>query len=536
MRIALAQMNSHLGHFDHNVQKILNLCEEAANKKCQLIVFPELNILGYHPQDLLERPSVIENQNKAIEELLKKLPPGLFCLVGAATKNHHRGKPYFNSALLLQGNKILRQFNKELLPVYDVFDDSRHFAEGQLIDNQFHCHGKHIQVLICEDMWGWDDLHEKNPILCIPPNQVDLVVNLSASPFTPNKKNQRLFFARKTVDHLKAPLIYVNMVGGQDELIFDGGSFAMDEQFRLLAESAYCVEDFNIVDFNEKKGGCRPSPRTTTEHLHQVLVLGLRDFILKTGFEKAHLGLSGGIDSAVTACLLADAIGSENLTAMTLPTNFNSRQSADLAKNLAKNIGCQIYNLSIQESYETLVRSYENCFGPKNFSLIHENIQARLRGIFLMAYSNEHRSLLIATGNKNEYATGYTTLYGDMCGGLAPLADLLKSQIYELAHYYNKIQSLIPGDIITRPPTAELKENQKDSDSLPDYNFLDPSIDRLVCHRETAQSKTDQWLLKQLYRSEFKRWQAPPILKVSDHAFGQGRRMPIAHRTLEFFE
>ncbi len=533
MRIALAQMNSHLGDFNYNIRKILSLCKEAVDKKCQLIVFPELNILGYHPRDLLERPSVIESQDKAVKKLLNEIPGNIFCLVGAVTENFHRGKPYFNSALLIQNNKIIKQFNKELLPVYDVFDDSRHFAHGQLVDNQFQCHGKNIQILICEDMWGWDELYEKNPILDIDPNRVDIIVNLSASPFAPNKKDQRLLFSRKTVKQLKAPLAYVNMVGGQDELIFDGGSFVLDEKGQLLAKSLYCKEDLNVVDFNKKRGEMRPPPKTAIEHLHKVLVLGLRDFISKLGFKKAHLGLSGGIDSAVTACLLADAIGAENVTTMNLPTNFNSGQSLHLARTLAKNIGCHFYKLSIQEPYEKLVQSYENCFGPKEFSLIHENIQARLRGLFLMAYGNEHKSLLIATGNKNEYATGYTTLYGDMCGGLAPLGDLLKNQIYELALYYNKNQSLIPGDIITRSPSAELRENQKDSDFLPDYKLLDLSIDKLVCHKQKVQSETDQWLLKKLYGSEFKRWQAPPVLKVSNRAFGQGRRMPIAHKIRE---
>ena len=360
--MALAQMNSHLGDFNYNTRKTLSLCKEAVDKKCQLIVFPELNIFGYHPRDLLERPSVLENQNKALKELLNKIPENIFCLLGVVAENPHRGKPYFNSALLIQNSKIIKQFNKELLPVYDVFDDSRHFACGQLVVNRFQCHGKNIQVLICEDMWGWDELYEKNPILDINANQVDIIVNLSASPFTPNKKNQRLLFSRKTVEQLKAPLIYVNMVGGQDELIFDGGSFALDEKGRLLAESAYCKEDLNVVDLNEKKGGRRSPPKTAIEHLHKALVLGLRDFIFKLGFKKAHLGLSGGIDSAVTTCLLADAIGAENVTTMNLPTNFNSKKSFHLAKTLAKNIGCHFYKLSIQDPYEKLVQSYESCF------------------------------------------------------------------------------------------------------------------------------------------------------------------------------
>lgn len=530
MRVALAQMNSCLGDFSGNIEKVLSLSHEAVEKRCDLIVFPELNIFGYHPCDLLERPSVVDEQNKMITELVSQLPTELNVLLGAVTHNHGRGKLYYNSALWIHQGAVQKVFNKELLPVYDVFDDSRHFSSGKMADNSIDVNSKKIQILICEDMWGWDELHQTNPLISLNKNDYDLVVNLSASPFTLEKREQRLDYAKKTAHHLEAPLVYVNMVGAQDELIFDGGSFAISQKGDMLAQSAYFVEDLNIVDLNSEEGGVRKTPQNPIDFLHQALVLGIRDFVQKIGMKKAHVGLSGGIDSAVIACLIADAIGPQNLTCIALPTRFNSDLSFNLAKQLCENIHCHFFELPIQTAFETLIQSYESCFGKKEFSLLHENLQARLRGDFLMAYSNENNSLLITTGNKSEYATGYATLYGDMCGGLAPIADLLKEQVYAVARFYNKEHEMIPEEIITRAPSAELRDNQKDSDSLPDYDKLDRAVEKLVCKKESPESDVENWVLQQLYRSEFKRWQAPPILKISDHAFGQGRRMPIAHR------
>ncbi|MCB0378817.1 MAG: NAD(+) synthase, partial [Bdellovibrionales bacterium] len=295
-------------------------------------------------------------------------------------------------------------------------------------------------------------------------------------------------------------------------------------------ESSYFIEDLNIADFKNHQGGRRSLPEKEVEFLHQGLVLGIRDFLGKTGFQKAHLGLSGGIDSAVVACLAADAIGPNNLTVVALPTQFNSPESYSSAEQLAKNLGCDFKEIEIQTSFDEVVRAYEMGMGARDFSLMHENIQARLRGLMLMAISNDKGSFLLSTGNKSEYAAGYTTLYGDMCGGLAPLGDLLKKQVYDLANYYNSQTEIIPQFIIEREPSAELRPNQKDVDSLPPYDDLDKAVDRLVCNRNKPRGEVEKWLLNRLMHSEFKRWQAPPILKVSTHAFGQGRRMPIAHR------
>ena len=530
MKIALAQMNSILGDFPKNADKILSLAQEALDKEADLIVFPELALFGYHPFDLLERSTVFEAQQLALKSLIEKLPPEINCLFGAITKNTGKGKPYFNSALHVFKGEIKSTLHKELLPVYDVFDDSRHFSSGNLKDNQISINGKNIQVLICEDMWGWDPLHQKNPLTELDPEKIDLIVNLSASPFTLDKRHQRLSYANKTSQQLKAPLVYVNMMGAQDELIYDGGSFCISADGKTLLQSSYFNEELNIVNTESSEQCLRVTPTDDIEFLHKALVQGTRDFIQKVGFKKAHIGLSGGIDSALVACLIADAIGPQNLTCIALPTNFNSNESMTLAKSLTENLGCAFRVLPIQGAFEKMVSLYEECFGKREFSLMHENIQSRIRGDFLMAYSNDNGSMLITTGNKSEYATGYATLYGDMCGGLAPIADLTKKQVYDLSNYYNKEKEIIPDRIITREPSAELKENQKDSDSLPHYDLLDQSVDKLVCQKADAESDVDQWVLKKLYQSEFKRWQAPPILKVSEHAFGRGRRMPVAHK------
>ncbi|MCJ8275828.1 MAG: NAD(+) synthase, partial [Bdellovibrionales bacterium] len=329
---------------------------------------------------------------------------------------------------------------------------------------------------------------------------------------------------------LEAPIVYVNAVGAQDEIIFDGGSFALNSKGKVLAQSSYFHDDLNIVDLQTSEGGTRELPSQEIEFIHQALVLGVRDFVHKTGFKKAHLGLSGGIDSALVACLVADAIGPQNLTCIALPTEFNSSESFDLAQKLTKNLGCSFHTVEINDIFKTSIATYEKTFGKSEFSLMHENLQARIRGDILMMFSNQNGSMLMTTGNKSEYATGYATLYGDMCGGLAPIADLTKKQVYDLSRYYNKEYELIPQRIIDREPSAELRPNQKDSDSLPDYDTLDEAVENLVCHKKSAQTEVEQWALKALFRSEFKRWQAPPILKVSEHAFGRGRRIPIAHK------
>ncbi len=536
MRIALAQINTTLGDFEGNRRKILEFLTRAKTNNCDLVVFPELTIMGYLPNDLLERESVVDAQLKEFDRLTKQIPEGVGALVGLMTKSKRKkGKPYHNSAALLIRGKKPKYFHKELLPTYDVFDEARHIEKGSIADGFFTFKGRRILLTICEDIWGWElpghpTNYLENPLVALKKNKVDVVLNMSASPFTFEKAKDRRFVVNRTAQLFKAPMVYVNMVGGQDEVIFDGGSFVVDAKGKLLAQSRYFEEDLNMFDLRSLEGGLREASANEIEKVRQALVLGLRDYVQKTGFSKVHLGLSGGIDSAVVACLAVDALGPGHVTGITLPGPYNEGRSRTLAEQLAKNLGIRCINFSIESGYEALLETLKSSLGNFEFGLVHENLQSRLRGVLLMALSNKEGSMLLTTGNKSEYATGYSTLYGDMCGGLAPIADLLKSQVYALAEHYNVQHEVIPSEIITRPPSAELRPNQKDQDSLPPYDELDKSVRNLVELEKPARTQTEKWLLNTLVTTEVKRWQAPPILKVSGHAFGRGRRMPLAHK------
>ncbi len=536
MRIAMAQINNTIGDFKTNSATILKQCHEALKFGADLIVFPECAIFGYTPADLLERDSIIKAQTKFINQLIKKLPKDLYVLFGAITDNKKAGKRYNNSALLVKKNKVIRSFSKELLPNYDVFDEERHFESGKLADNLVTIKGKKFLVAICEDIWGWKDLnpfqHDHNPLVKFN-KKIDAMLVLNASPYSLQKSSTRLEVAKKCAKQVKAPLIYVNMVGGQDELIFDGGSFAINKSGKLLAQSLYFQEDLTLVNIDKSKTLINPQPNVEPyEELRQALVLGLKDFVYKIGIKKVHFGLSGGIDSALIACLAVEALGPNNVTALALPGPYSSKLSFDLAKKLASNLSIDFKKVDFNSTYKAMVKDFEKTFGKIKFGLVHENFQARIRGDILMGFSNLNNSLLINTSNKSELTVGYSTLYGDLCGGISPIGDLTKKQVFGLCEHYNKSHELIPKKIITRPPTAELKPNQKDSDSLPPYHLLDKSVEKLVVHKKAATTAVDKRVLKMMMRSEFKRWQAPPILRVSTHAFGQGRRMPIAHNAI----
>ena len=536
MRVALAQINSTLGDFALNREKIVSFTKRALEKRCDIVVFPELSLMGYLPNDLLERPSIVDAQLKEFEKLQKQLPDGIAVLCGLITYTGLKvGKPYYNSAALLIKGKKPKFFHKQLLPTYDVFDEARHIENGAISDGFFRFKGQRILLTICEDIWGWSlpdhpTNYLENPLARLKKEKVDLVLNMSASPFTLNKARDRRAVASLTAKNFKTPMIYVNLVGAQDEVIFDGGSFAVDKNGTEIARNISFDEDLNVVDLDTLEGGFRDENTASMEQVRQALVLGLRDYARKTGFQKMHLGLSGGIDSAVVACLAVDALGPGKVVGVTLPSPYNEEKSRTLSEQLAKSLGIKCFNLPITETYEASLESFTAAFGKMDFSLVQENMQARLRGLFLMAYANKENSLLLTTGNKSEYATGYSTLYGDMCGGLAPIGDLLKGEVYALARHYNSERELIPHAIIDRAPSAELRPNQKDQDSLPPYDELDASVRRLVEFQKPAKSKTDKWLVGLLAKTEFKRWQAAPILKISNHAFGRGRRMPIAHK------
>lgn len=536
MRLALAQINATLGDFAGNRQKILDFTKRALSQKCDLVLFPELALMGYLPNDLLERPSIIDAQMAEFEKLAKQIPAGIAILVGLMTKtNLKKGKPYYNSAALLQKGKKPRFFNKQLLPTYDVFDEARHIAQGRLSDGFFTFKGRRILLTICEDIWGWElpdhpTNYLENPLVALKREKVDLVLNMSASPFTFTKAVDRRAVVMKTAKNFKAPMAYVNLVGGQDEVVFDGGSFAVNAKGQPIAQSAAFIEDLNVLDLDEHEGGFREVATDVIDRTREALVLGIRDYVQKSGFQRVHFGLSGGIDSALVACLAVDALGPENVVGITLPGPFNDPRSKTLAEDLAKNLGIQLHNLEITEAYEAIVKTLHAGLGESPFGLVNENIQARVRGVLLMAYSNKMNSMLLTTGNKSEYATGYATLYGDMCGGLAPIADCLKTDVVELTKSYNRHREIVPDYIITRPPSAELRPDQKDEDSLPPYALLDKGVRNLIECQKPARTPMEKWLLETLMKTEFKRWQAPPILKVSPHAFGRGRRMPIAHR------
>lgn len=547
MRIALAQINSFLGDFEGNAKKILSMSERAVAKHADIVVFPEASLFGYHPMDLLERESVVAAQMKQLEKLVKQLPRDIAVVFGAFTPNKNKmGKHYFNSALAVVNKKIVFSCAKELLPTYDVFDDARHIEPGDMSRNVFKYKGKKILITICEDIWAWPEVTKKgaktpspertsfypcNPIKKIKKGSVDLIINLSASPFFIDKVPKRHFVVESTAKYLKAPMVYVNMVGAQDELIFDGGSFAVDAKGNHLAQSIFFDEDLNLVDLEKKEGGIRPVAKDT-ESLRQALVLGLRDYCAKTGIKDVVLGLSGGIDSALVACIAVDALGPGQVQAVALPGPFSSPNSEQYARELAKNLGIQMKTLPITPAYETAIKSFEDVFTKMDFGLMNENMQARLRMLYLMALTNRTNSMLLNTSNKSEMCVGYSTIYGDMSGGLAVIGDLLKSDVFRLSEYYNREREIIPGEIIKRPPSAELRANQTDQDSLPPYNELDPSVVRMVEKMRPPKGKVDEFVLNKMMKAEFKRWQAPPILKVRDHSFGRGRRLPVAHKAI----
>ncbi len=536
MRIGLAQINSTLGDFRSNRDKILEFSTKAVERRCDLVVFPELALFGYNPMDLLERDSLVQEQELVLKSMTKKLPKDVAVLVGCIRNvKTARGKHLLNSAALFMQGKSPRFFDKQHIPYFDVFDESRFILDGPMDDPTFVLNKQRVLVTICADIWGWDTSFRKSPYSsnCLTKHntrKIDVVVNLSASPFTNTKPIERLHLARKVTQHFKAPFVYVNMVGAQDELIFDGGSFALSSKGKVLSQSVMFQEDINVVDFETEAGGFREQELKGVEILRQALVLGIRDFCHKTDHKLVHLGLSGGVDSALVACLAADALGPDHVTCFGLPGPYSSPESLEWARKLAQNLGVNWHEVSICDTYENVLGTFSKTIEEPPFGVLHENLQARIRALYLMAYANHKKSLLLSTGNKCELATGYSTLYGDLCGGLLPIGDLVKSEVYELARHYNEQYELIPNSILDRPPSAELRPNQRDQDTLPSYDKLDQSVKDLVESCKGASNETDQWTLSALYRSEHKRWQAPPVLKVTNHAFGRGRRFPIAHR------
>lgn len=537
MKIALAQINPTLGAFEQNAQKIVDFCERAHLMKADMVVFPEASLFGYHPMDLLELPWIVQEQEKYIQWIHKRIPKNLGVFIGAITMNPKKtGKLFWNSTLFLVSGQKAKIFGKQLLPNYDVFDEDRHIEPSETKKNIFTYKGHKILVTICEDIWGWSfpnaprfSLHRTNPLKEMKVKGLDLIVNMSASPYTKSKYKNRNKVVKATSEHFKAPMVYVNMVGAQDELIFDGGSFAVNKKGKVTAQLSRFSEEISIFDLKTEKGHVEKI-EDSFKDLHHALVSGIREYVHKCGYQKVIIGLSGGIDSAVVACLATEALGSENVTTVMLPGPFTSRLSVVLAEQLAKKLKTRHINLPITDAYNAMLAGIEKKTGIKEFGLMNENLQARIRGVQLMALTNKEKSLLLGCSNKSELAIGYSTLYGDLCGALLPIGDLLKTEVYKLAEAINKETDLIPEEIIKRAPTAELRLNQKDQDTLPPYDELDKNVTDLIEHFKKPANEKQKQVFAQTLKSEFKRWQAAPILKVSDHAFGRGRRFPVAHQ------
>ncbi|PLW96166.1 MAG: NAD+ synthase [Marinilabiliales bacterium] len=544
MKIALAQLNYHIGNFSSNVQKIINSIQKAEQAGADLVVFAELAISGYPPRDFLEFDDFINRCNLALNEITSHCKR-IGAIVGLPTFNQgKKGKPLYNSAAFIADGQVKKYIHKSLLPNYDIFDEYRYFEPNktfEIIEFQ----DRKIALTICEDLWNVQDnpLYTVNPMDELMPMNPDLIINIAASPFNYHQIEIRTEILRRNAEKYKIPLFYVNHVGAQTELIFDGGSLVMSAKGQVVDELHYFEEDLKIFELDDI---CNPEDIKIKDNkpvigmIHNALVMGIRNYFQKLGFQKAIIGLSGGIDSAMTAALAAEALGHENVYNILMPSEFSSEHSVNDAIKLAENLKMPYDVISIAEAYDTLENTLKPHFKNLPFNIAEENIQARIRGVLLMALSNKFGYILLNTSNKSEVAVGYSTLYGDMNGGLSVLGDVYKTQVFELAHYINREKEIIPFHIISKPPSAELRPNQKDTDSLPEYDILDEILYQYIENRlgpkEIIALGFDENLVKRILKlvnmSEYKRYQTPPILRVSSKAFGMGRRMPIVGKYL----
>lgn len=550
MKIALAQLNYVIGDFEHNVREIITQIKLAKQQGADLVVFAELSVTGYPPRDFLEFDDFIERTYKSIDKIAAECI-GIGAIVGAPSRNPGaKGKNLYNSAWLLFDGKVQAVIHKSLLPNYDVFDEYRYFEPNRTVVPVTFGDLK-IALTICEDIWdvGDDPLYIASPMDELSMHHPDLMINIAASPFNYTQPQLRAEVMRANARRYGVPLIYVNQIGGQTELIFDGGSMAVESDGEMHCKMARFAEEMKIIELVQKAGrwtianSLIPESRKSEDKIpliHDALVLGIGDYFRKMGFQKAILGLSGGIDSAVTLAIAAKALGPENLIAVMLPSAFSSLHSIEDAEMLARNLGVTCDKIAITETYEQFKTSLHPFFGELPFGVAEENIQARVRAIFLMALANKFGYILLNTSNKSEAAVGYGTLYGDMCGGLSVLGDVYKTDVFALAHYINLEKVLIPTNTITKPPSAELRPNQKDSDSLPDYSVLDSILFQYIEMRKGPnelmdlgfEKETVARVMRLVNSNEWKRYQSPPVLRVSPKAFGMGRRMPIVGKYL----
>lgn len=566
MRIVLAQQNYHIGNFEQNGAKIIAAIEQAKKEGADLIVFSELCVCGYPPRDFLEFNDFIEKSLFAIKQIAEHADT-IGVIVGAPARNPIReGKDLFNAAYLLTDKKIAGIAHKTLLPTYDIFDEGRYF-EPAYSWNVLKFRGKKLAVTICEDIWNLGD----NPLYRICPmdklmaEKPDIMINISASPFDYDHDDARKAIVQANVRKYSIPMIYCNTVGSQTEIVFDGGSLVYNAEGSLVAELPYFTEDTATIEWKQNAAGKSTirlingsdplpvSPANASASLleyllearnigqiHKALVMGIRDYFSKMGFTKAILGSSGGIDSAVVLALACEALGAENVRAILMPSPYSSEHSVDDAVELSKNLQNPYDIIPIRDVYESMLSTLNPVFGDLPFSLAEENMQSRTRGNILMGIANKFGYILLNTSNKSELATGYGTLYGDMAGGLSVIGDIYKVQVYALAQYINRNGEIIPNHILVKAPSAELRPNQKDSDSLPDYDQLDQVlyqyIEKRMGPREIISAGFDEALVKRVLKlvnmNEYKRNQFCPIIRVSTKAFGVGRRMPIVGKYL----
>ncbi|MCC5640051.1 NAD+ synthase [Nostoc sp. CHAB 5844] len=549
MKIAIAQLNPTIGDIPGNAQKILQAAQQAVKAGARLLLTPELSLCGYPPRDLLLNPSFVSAMGMTLQQLAQDLPPKLAVLIGTVepnTKAHLTGgKSLFNSIALLEEGKIKQVFHKRLLPTYDVFDEHRYFEPG-LQANYFTLDDIQIGVTICEDLWNDEEFWGKrsyavNPIADLAILGVDLIVNLSASPYSVGKPQFRESMLKHSAVRFQQAMIYVNQVGSNDDLIFDGYSFALNGQGEIMCRARGFATDLVNVEFNDKERDLQlssliPECESEEEEIWQALVLGVKDYALKCRFSKVVLGLSGGVDSALVAAIATAALGKENVLGVLMPSPYSSEHSVSDALALGKNLGIETTILPIGELMQGFDQSLADLFAATEFGIAEENIQSRIRGNLLMAIANKFGYLLLSTGNKSEMAVGYCTLYGDMNGGLALIADVPKTCVYKICHWLNRNGEMIPQNILTKAPSAELKPGQVDQDSLPPYEVLDDILQRLIHEYESAAQIVAAGhdpmivdrVIQMVARAEFKRRQAPPGLKITDRAFGTGWRMPIA--------
>lgn len=544
MKITIAQLNYHIGNFEGNLNKMIDAVNMAKEDGADIVCFGELATCGYPARDFLDFDDFIKQTLKSVD-MLRQMADGIAIVVGSPSINPvPEGKDLYNSAYFLADQEIKHVQHKALLPTYDIFDEYRYFEPANQFD-VVEYKGKRIALTVCEDIW---DVENENPLYTVCPldemnsKGFDFILNLSASPFSYNHARERIDIVKKNVAKYNKPMFYVNHVGAQTEIIFDGGSLIVSPNGKVYEEMSYFKEEIKSFELQEVISGKenKEQNKDKIKLIHDGIVTGIKDYFGKLGFSKAILGLSGGIDSAVTAVLAQRALGQENVRVLLMPSQFSSDHSVDDARVLAENLGIQYDIIAIKDVYDEFLTKLSPIFKDAPFNVTEENIQARTRGTLLMALSNKYGNILLNTTNKSEMAVGYGTLYGDLAGGLSVIADVYKTDVYKLAHYINKDGEIIPINSIEKPPSAELRPDQKDSDSLPDYDILDSIlfeyIEKVQGPNEIIELGYDPKLVKRILRlvniNEFKRYQTAPVLRVSTKAFGVGRRMPIVGKYL----